>query len=342
MKQKDWTLFGVALVGLVVLFVATLFGMAFVVVHTNYREQDRTTIYRTYGEWTYRRLDSGGVAVISLRRTTAVMGASRTITIPTEINGRRVTRLGDFPWQSGQNGGGRSFLTGSINIARVDRIVVPDGIFAAETFWRGLAQITDYVEFLAGTPNMVLGQQFESRIITLIVPDGSGARYRESFERANIVERSNYNAHPIWRYYRINNNEAAIVRLRNLDLALGDGGNVLTIPTEINGLRVTRLGATDTVGGGQIFLPSRNTRLVERMVIPEGIYVERTFWREFVLTNRVEMLSSDPTYLARGSQVGLSGIVLTVPYGSREAYLEHLEWSTWLNIIEQEQGGDGL
>ncbi|MCL2370562.1 MAG: hypothetical protein FWC80_04985 [Firmicutes bacterium] len=341
MKQKDWTLFGVALIGLVVLFVATLFGMAFVVVHTNYREQDRTTIYRTYGEWTYRRLDGGGVAVVSLRRTTAVMDASRTITIPTEISGRRVTRLGDFPWQSGQNGGGRSFLTGSINIARADRIVVPDGIFVAETFWRGLAQITDYVEFLAGTPNMVLGQQFESRIITLIVPDGSGARYRENFGRANIIERSNYNDHPIWRYYRLNDSEVMIDRLRNLDLALGDG-NVLTIPTEINGLRVTRLGSTDITGSGQIFLPSRNTRLVERMVIPEGIYVERTFWREFVLTNSVEMLSSDPTYLARGSQVGLSGIALIVPYGSRDAYLEHLEWSTWLNIEERQQGGDGL
>jgi len=98
---------------------------------------------------------------------------------------------------------------------------------------------------------------------------------------------------------------------------------------------VTRLGATEEIGGGQIFF-TRGDR-ISRVIIPEGVFVERTFWRGFYLTDRVEMQSNDPAYLARGSQVGLAGRILVVPYGRREAYLEWLEWSRWLNIEESEE-----
>jgi len=334
LTKNEKTIFASVVAGLILLFVAILIGMPILIGYSRYQDRDRALIYRTFEGWTYRRIEgTRNIAVVSARNLAG--DANGMLTIPHELNGRRVVQLGDLPAANARTER-RAFVTASSTPGRFSRIVIPDGIHVDPIFWLGLERAVEYVEFLGLEPGgLEFGSGFENRIMTIIVPDGRGSVYREAFNNAYVIERSQFNPHPVWRYYRINQTEAVITRLHNLDAVrqlFAPNQTRLTIPTEINGLTVTRLGSTEELGGGQIFFTGSNW--ISRLVIPDGIYVERTFWRSFHLTDTVEMLSSDPTYLSRGSQVGLSGRTLIVPHGSGEAYLEWLGWSRWLNIEE--------
>jgi len=116
--------------------------------------------------------------------------------IPTEVDGYRVTQLGDFLPMGSPPLVRRSrifYEGGSVN-----RIVIPDGIFVAEMFWEDLYRFTSYVEFLAEEPNVRFETFFRFERFTLIVPDGSIEKYLSRWHWMNFIERSAF-------YNNINN-----------------------------------------------------------------------------------------------------------------------------------------
>ena len=164
------------------------------------------------GAWVYRKYDrmvrrgqewvgdnpitnndgERGVALVSVvdEYLYRVVDERNFLVIPTEIDGNMVVQLGDLP----RIGGGplspqsRNFHEGG---GRVDRIVIPNGIIVEGTFWNRL-YTTNYVEFLAEIPQRGVSSAgwFNTEGMTLIVPDGSYERYRETWRSITILERS--------------------------------------------------------------------------------------------------------------------------------------------------------
>jgi len=136
--------------------------------------------YSECGAWVYRKydrdrqpiLDDYGEQVIYLVSVLDeylhnVVDERNFLIVPTEVDGYRVVRLGDE--SSRVLFTPRYFHTGE---GRVNRIVIPEGLFVAETFWTH--RLTNYIEFLSETPSFVV---LGGSGLTLIVPDGSRERY---------------------------------------------------------------------------------------------------------------------------------------------------------------------
>jgi len=151
---------------------------------------ERPLITSQSGVWVYRMFDSNddsaGIVLVSILDVSAVVGEDEFLLIPTNVDGHMVTQLGDIPQMFA--GHERKFYEGE---ERIDRIVIPKGVFVQRTFWHRL-YLADYVEFLAEQPSFRLGSFWEVDRITLIVPDGSRERYLEhsDFGSPNIVEKS--------------------------------------------------------------------------------------------------------------------------------------------------------
>ena len=108
-----------------------------------------------------------------------------------------------------------------------------------------------------------------------------------------------------------------------------DERSFLVIPTEVDGYRVVQLG---DLRGRMFFTPRRfhdgggiNIEIVNRIVIPAGIFAEETFWWNLSLTNNVEMLARKPNFSMRAlwGWPPTENAILIVPDGSRELYFEY-------------------
>ena len=288
--------------------------------------------YQYKDAWLYYFVGDG-VAVVSVIDPIGAANEDGVIVIPSYINGHRVVHLGDPPRGWGMIA---SFYSGT---TRVNRIVVPEGIFITDVFWRDLS-ITDYVELLDETPNLSVWGIDGGRI-TLIVPDGSRQAYINHFRSSGtgstispmIVERS-----AVWRYYELGHNEVRLASVLDLS-AVTDEYGVLTIPSQINGRRVVSLGSNAITDyrqmSNRIFY--RGGRTIERIIIPEGIYVQQTFWAGLLLTDFVEFLADSPNFERLGSAFDTQRMTLIVPYGRATAYRTILGNPTGLTIIEQEE-----
>jgi len=138
------------------------------------------------------------IALVSVLNVSAAIDENRFLFIPTEVDGIRVTQVGDTNFI----GGGilspqpRDFHGGG---GRADRIIIPDGIFACEAFWHELRLVTYYVEFLAEEPSFQFSSSVRGiREYTFIVPDGIRERYLEQatmfspLAHFNFIERSEF------------------------------------------------------------------------------------------------------------------------------------------------------
>jgi len=291
--------------------------------------------YRYADGWRYFFCGNNNVTLVSVMDAVGVANEDGVIVIPTELNGFSVTQLGDSDgWWASEPA---PFSTGA---ARVNRIVIPEGIFVANTFWQRLI-VADYVEFLSEEPDVSrLWGDFNGGRITIIVPDGSIERYAAAFEantaRVVIVERS-----AVWRYTEINKDS---IRLEGvLDLkAVVNGDGVLTIPYEINGRTVAELGSIFPTGGNSAGNWSnryfyRGLRRVNLIIIPEGVYVLEGFWRGLILTDYVEFLDDSPIFNRLGSHFDIERIRIFVPYGRGSIYFEGLGRPWGINMAERDR-----
>ncbi|MCL2370564.1 MAG: hypothetical protein FWC80_04995 [Firmicutes bacterium] len=148
-----------------------------------------------------------------------------------------------------------------------------------------------------------------------------------------IIERS-----AVWRYYELGHNEVRLASVLDLSAVIDEYG-VLTIPSQINGRRVVRLGSNAITDyrqmSNRIFY--RGGRTIERIIIPEGIYVQQTFWAGLLLTDFVEFLADSPNFERLGSAFDIQRMTLIVPYGRATAYRTMLGNPFGLTIIEQEE-----
>jgi len=255
------------------------------------------------------------------------------LVIPTEIDGYRVVQLGDVVQHLAANE--RRFYRGYRGDERVDRIVVPDGILVEQTFWHRL-YLTDYVEFLEREPNLRLLSWSDLRGITWIVPDGSREKYLSRWPNANLIEKSEHIEQREWLYYKLNDVEIALIRLFNLSAVISEG-DVLMIPAMLDGFQVTHLGATELRGFNQRLFPTQRTN-INRVVIPEGIFVESIFWLSlWHFTNYVEFLAEEPNTALPHRWVYVPTITVIVPDGSRERYFNYFGRPFSVNIIEKSE-----
>jgi len=278
----------------------------------------------------------GGIVIVSVIDAVGAANEDGVIVIPTELNGYNVVRLGDpgdyYGWWD-------DFRFFSDSNARVNRIVIPQGIHVDNTFWHSL-YITDYVEFLGEEPAVSRLRGFDGGRITIIVPDGSADKYRKALgvdiTHTVIVERS-----AVWRYTEINEDEIRLESVLDLAEAVDEDG-VLTIPYEINGQTVSELGSIFPAGHTDVNRDwsnryfYRGLRRINLIVIPEDIYVLEGFWRGLELTDYVEFLDETPVFNSLGRYFDRTRISIYVPHGRREAYIERLGRPGWIiNMFER-------
>jgi len=127
-----------------------------------------------------------------------------------------------------------------------------------------------------------------------------------------------------WAYDKLNRGRDGIALLRlNCDSVLTEEG-VLYIPTEVDGYTVAKL--TGSVGRGNWWHSGIthhfNARNSSKIVIPEGVAVDRLFWGDNIPLY-IEFLAKMPD--ERSILFGVwRDFKLIVPDGSREIYIKRL------------------
>jgi len=133
-------------------------------------------------------------------------------------------------------------------------------------------------------------------------------RYFEERDRVALEERGIY----------ISKNGVALVSVLNVVAVVNENG-LLEIPTEINGYMVVQLGDIPRRYVESRLFYDGKTR-INRIVIPEGIMVQPTFWSNLYLTDYLEFLTKKPNLGGGGGGFPAERMTLIVPDGSREKY----------------------
>jgi len=140
------------------------------------------------------------------------------------------------------------------------------------------------------------------------------------FGGCNLFGSDNGERCTVWEY-RFNTNRDGVRIISLLDNSILTEDNILHIPTSINGYRIAGFGWHPPQRLPVYFNPGTQ---VEKIVIPEGMFVSGFFWGQNV-PSPVEFLSSDPSTIQfRTSFDGGSWRIrrVIVPDGTYEQFSE--------------------
>ena len=160
----------------------------------------------------------------------------------------------------------------------------------------------------------------------------SGCNWLDNYERE-----PRYIDSGAWQFRRVSGG-IAVVRVLDVNQVICEN-RIMVIPTEINGYPVVQLGdvSARTIHQERTFHVGQER--INRIVVPESIFVEVVFWRGLHLSSYVEFLASEPNFAVDWTSGNfVAGTVFIVPDGSIGRYLEHLGWtSAGTNIRERSE-----